>query len=118
MESPKGNKGGTLTLYFLLVTLVAVGHIWHGYRFSKFRIDSTTITNTSAQRSPYLISFFFYFLHMRYKDTRCYSAFTVLWITVGSTLFVIVLMNYSLGLVSSYSKARFFQGGTSSTAVS
>lgn len=44
--------------------------------------------------SPALISFFFYFLQMRYKDTRCYSAFTVLLITVGSTLFVIVLMNW------------------------
>lgn len=68
--------------------------------------------------SPALISFFFYFLQMRYKDTRCYSVFTVLLITVGSTLLVIVLKSYSLVLVSSYIKARFFQGGTSSTAVS
>ena len=33
---------------------------------------------------------------MRYKDIRHYSVFTVVLITVGSTLFVIVLMSHSL----------------------
>ena len=113
MESPKGNKGVTLTLYFLLVTFKQQGisgMVTNLVNSELIVPPPLTPLPKGILISPALISFFFYFLQMRHKVTRCYSVFTVVLVTVGSTLLVIVLMSHSLVLVSPYVKARFFQG--------
>lgn len=116
MESPKGNKGVTLTLYFLLVTFKQQqgisGMVTNLVNSELIVPPPLTPLPRGILISPALISFFFYFLQMRYKVTRCYSVFIVVLVTVGSTLLVIVLTSHSLVLVSPYVKARFFQGGT------
>lgn len=122
MESPKGNKGVTLTLYFLLVTFKQQqgisGMVTNLVNSELIVPPPLTPLPKGILISPALISFFFYFLQMRHKVTRCYSVFTVVLVTVGSTLLVIVLMSHSLVLVFPLCQSQILPGGTSSTAVS